>query len=897
MAVPLLQTKLYIPPARPERVPRPRLIERLNAGLLGRLTLLSAPAGFGKTTLVTEWLNSVKRPFTWLSLDEHDGDPARFLTYLLAALQKVVPAIGHAAQAMLQAPQLPPPETLLTSLINDIAATPRPFVLVLDDVHLIEAMPVHQQLTFLLEHQPLQMHLVLVTRKDPLLPLARWRARGQMMDIRQADLQFTEQESAEFLQRVMRLELSSADVAVLHRRTEGWIAGLQLAALALQGLARQGISMRGRDDVHQLVQSFSGSHRYILDYLIEEVFRRQAADVQDFLCKTSILDRFTASLCDAVAEREDSREVLLALEQGNLFTVPLDESRQWYRYHRLFADLLRQQLRAVGMQGLAPELHQRASRWYEAEGLFDDAVHHALSGSNWERAAALILDASESMMTSGQMTTLLAWLEMLPEEELRARPELCLRYSWVLILTGQLDAAESYLGQTERMAREQCQPAQDAPALLGEIVAAQAYIARARGDDRRTIDLSQQALSLLPQADSMARSVVALNLGVAHWSSGHLSEAEAPLIEAEHSAQQSGNTYARLMALCFLGTLQAAWGRLHRAAELYRQAIELGGGSPATAYAYIEYSALLYEWNDLDATTEHLRRGGELGQRSGNVDVRMAGYRILARTKQAQGDASVALDALQNAHQLAREGDVSPLFRARNAACHVQIALAQDDLATATRWAERATDAADASPFFPHLGLAPARLLLAQDRKAAAAEQLAAQYERAVHEGWQFGVIEVRTLQALAAPTPAAALTFLADALTLAQAEGYIRTFVDKGVPMATLLQRAASQGIAVDPSGRAYVARLLAAFETAPQERRRPQPPPLPVRPTIEPLSVRELEVLRLVAVGLSNREIAEALYLSVNTVKTHLQRIYGKLGVSSRTAAATKAQELNLL
>jgi LuxR family maltose regulon positive regulatory protein len=531
-------------------------------------------------------------------------------------------------------------------------------------------------------------------------------------------------------------------------------------------------------------------------------------------------------------------------------------------------------------------------------------VRHALSSSNWERAAALILDASESMMTSGQMTTLLAWLEALPEEVLDAQPEFYLRYSWALILTGQMDAAESCLDRAERMARERHPSfAQDAPVFLGEIVAAQAYIARVRGDDRRTIELSLRALSLLPQADAMSRSVVALNLGVAYWSSGHLAEAEGPLIEAEHSAQQSGNTYARLMALCFLGTLQAARGRLHRAAELYRQAIELGGGSPATAYAHIEYSALLYEWNDLDAATERLRRGDELGRRSGNVDVRMAGYRLLARVKQAQGDAPAALDALQNAHQLAREGDVSPLFRARNAACHVEVALAQDDLATAIRWAEQAMDAADASPFFPHLGLAPARLLLAQDRKAAAAEQLAAQYERAAHEGWQFGVIEVRAMQALAAATPTAALGFLDEALALAQAQGYIRTFVDKGAPMAALLHRAASQGIAADlpgriePLGREYVAKLLAAFDAVPEHRRRPESPPLPAQSLIEPLSEREQEVLRLVAVGLSNREIAEGLYLSVNTVKTHLQRIYGKLGVGSRTAAATKAQELNLL
>jgi len=633
------------------------------------------------------------------------------------------------------------------------------------------------------------------------------------------------------------------------------------------------------------VQSFAGSYRYILDYLIEEVFQRQPADVRDFLLKTSILDRFTAPLCNALTGREDSHDVLLALEQGNLFTVPLDESRQWYRYHHLFADLLRHRLQRVGAPDRVARLHMKASRWYEAEGLTGDAVHHALTVSNWERAATLILNVGETMLKSGRVNPLLAWLQALPDEEIRARPQLCLTYGWALALTGRMDAAESCLEHAE-------QTAQNAPALLGEIIAVQAYIARGRGDDHRTIELSQRALSLLPQANAASRSVVALNLGVAHWTSGHLAEAQHALAEADLAAQQSGNAYARLTALSFLGTIQAAGGKLHRAAELLGQAVRSGGGSPAVAYAHITHGALLLEWNDLEATADHLQRGVELSQRGGNVEIQIGGYRALSRLKQAQEDVSAALDALQQAHELARGKGVPPLMRARNAACHVQLALAQNDLAGATRWAEQATDGADASPFYPLLGLTPARLSLAQNRKAAAAEHLAARYETAVHLGWQFGALEVRALQALAAPTPDAALTFLADALALAQPEGYVRTFVDKGEPMAALLQEAASQGIAPD-----YVARLLAAFGAAPQGRERPVSPAPPAQPLIEPLSDRELQVLRLVAVGLTNPEIADALYISVNTVKTHLQRIYGKLGVSSRTAAATRAQELSLL
>ena len=869
MAAPLLTTKLYIPRVRSKLVPRPRLIERLDAGLHRKLTLVSAPAGFGKTTLVTEWLNRTERPFTWLSLDENDNDPARFLTYFVAALQRIDPAIGQAAQAMLQAPQPPPLESLLTTLINDIAATPTLFVLVLDDYHLIHTLPIHQQLSFLLEHQPASMHLVIVTREDPPLPLSRLRARGHTMEVRQDDLRFTGKETADFLRRGMRLELSSADVAALHRRTEGWIAGLQLAAL----------SLRGRDDVPQFVESFTGSHRYVLDYLIEEVVQRQPADVQGFLLKTSILDHFTAPLCDAVAERDDSRELLLALEHANLFIVPLDESRQWYRYHRLFAELLRQQLRTAGMESLAPELHRRASRWYEAAGFLADAVQHALAASDWERAAALILDASETMLKRGEVTTLLGWLQALPDEEVRAHPQLWLNLSWALILTGQLDVAASYLAQADAAAR-------DDAALLGDIVSAQAYIARARGDDHRTIALSQRALSLLPSDGLAQRSIVAVNLGIAHWSSGHLMEAEQALKEAEHAAQQSGNHYTRLIALGFLAVVQAARGRLHQAAELCRQAIRLGEQSPPGALAHNELSALLYEWNDLEAAADHLQRGIELGRRSGNLEVQSGGYRTLARVKQAQGDAPAALDALQEAHQLVREVDVPPLERVRNTDCHVQIALAQGDLATATRWAEQVTEDADASPFYPRLGLTQARLLLAQNEKAAAAEQLEGWYETAMREGWQYGVIEVRVLQTLAAPTPDEALAFLADGLALAEPEGYVRTFVDKGEPMAALLREAAAQGVAPE-----YVRRLLAAFS------RPPAPLRPPTQPLIEPLSDRELEVLYLLVGGQTNQEMAQVLCVSINTVKTHLRNIYGKLGVNSRREATAQAKKLGLV
>lgn len=882
MSALLLQTKLHIPQPRPDLVSRHHLTERLNQGLVGkedrfarRLTLLSAPAGFGKTTLAAEWLDGLERPFGWLCLDEGDSDPARFFTYLVAALQTIDPGIGRAVQAMLRAPQSPPQQALLTSLVNDISTTPTPFALVLDDYHLIRALPIHQQLRFLLEHLPPSMHLVIVSREDPPLPLSRLRARGQMVEIRQDDLRFTTDEAADFLLRVIGLELPAADIAALHRRTEGWIAGLQLAAL----------SLRGRGDVRRFVDSLTGSHRYILDYLMEEVFQQQSADVQDFLLKTSILDRFTAPLGNAVTQREDSRGILLTLEQANLFIVPLDDSRQWYRFHRLFADLLREQLRRVEMDVPISELHRRASRWYEAEGLQNDAVSHALAASDWRRAAGLILEVEEAMLRRGEVVTLLGWLRALPDEALRRHPKLYMSYSWALILTGQLDDAESTLIDAERVAQDVGERDRQM-ALMADVISAQAFIARTRGDDARTIELSQRALSLLPEESLAGRAVVAVNLGIAHWSSGHLAEAERALLEAEQAARHSRNHYARLTALGFLGAVQGAQGRLHEAEAWLRQAIQAGGGSPPTALAHDTLGALLYEWDDLEAASNHVKRGIELGARSGNVETQIGGYRILARLRQGQGDSRGALEAIEHAHNLAREKDVSSLMRARNAACHVQIALAQGDLPTALHWADRVTEPADGSRFHPLLGLTSTRLHLAQREKAAAAEKLEDCYKTAVDAGWWFGAVEVRSLQALAAPTVDEALTFLGHGLALAEPEGYVRTFVDKGEPMAELLRRAGERDLAPE-----YVRRLLGAFS----------PPAMPLRPAtqplIEPLSERELEVAALLVDGLTYQEIAHTLFISVNTVKTHLKNIYGKLGVHDRQEAVDKAGELGLL
>ena len=888
MTYTILQTKLHIPPLRSSLVPRPRLIAKLNTGLDGKLTLVSAPAGYGKTTLVAEWLVNLANlgrltagtgphpaklesgegfRAAWLSLDQNDNDPVRFLTHLIAAMRQVDQSLGETTLSLLQAPQPPPPEAVLTALINDIASTPAPFVMALDDYHVIQALGIHKQLGFVVEHQPSQVHLVILTREDPPLPLARLRARGQMVEIRQEDLRFSLEECADFLHQVMQLDLSASDIAALERRTEGWIAGLQLAAL----------SMQGRDDLPGFIEAFTGSSHYVLDYLIEEVFERQPAKVQDFLLKTSILDRFTAQLCDVITQQKCSREILQTLDQSNLFVVPLDQSHTWYRYHHLFAELLRQRLHSTETLS-ENELHRLASRWFAAEGLLPEAIHHALAASDWEQAAEFIGNKSVMMLRRGELMTLLGWLKALPDEVVYERPQLCRDYGWALTLTGQLGAADTHLGQAEAAVRGD-------DALLGTILVAQAYNLRARGDNLQAIERARRALSLLPQTDSLSRSLVALTLGLAHWYCGNLRDAEQAFIEVDQAAQHSRNHYARMTALTYLGVIQAIYGRLHRAAELCRQVIHLGGQSPPVAPAHIELAALLYEWNDLESAAHHLQIGIELSQRTGNLMILSDGYRALAILQQARGEPNAALTTLQMAHQLAHDHEVTPLTRMRNAACHVQLALAQEHLATALYWAEQVTESADASPLYPRLGFTPARLLLAHDERTEADQRLKELYETACQAGWSSGVVEVRALQAIAATTPTDARRFLADALKQARPEGFIRTFVDKGEPMKFLLERLKSEGGELKD----YVLTILSAFgETG----RAPRSQLL-----VEPMSERELEILRLMADGLSNREIAERLVITVGTAKSHVHHILEKLGGDSRMQAVAKARELGLL
>jgi LuxR family maltose regulon positive regulatory protein len=874
MVTPLLSTKLNPPSLRPAHVPRPRLLKQLNRELqtdgrfTRKLTLVSAPAGYGKTTLVAEWLDGQRFPVAWFSLDESDNDPLRFLTYLITACDQIHEGIGSASLAMLQSPQLPPPEALLTPLLNAIAGSSSSMICVLDDYHLIQAPPIHPYLNFLIEHLPPQMHVVITAREDPPLPLHRLRALGQMEEIRQEDIRFTVGETSVFLENVVPEKMSSEDIAAIERRTEGWVTGIQLLVLSLQKYP----------DAQEFIQTFTGSDRFVLDYLFEEVFHRQTGEVQEFLIKTSMLEQLTPGLCEAVTGRGDSEEVLRSLDQANLFILPLDQANQWYRYHRLFRDLLRHRLRLREDLSLE-ELHHKASLWYEDQGYLEDAVHHALEGSHWERAAALIIQASDELLKGGAVATLLGWFRRIPEKVIYSNPQHCLTYAWALLLASQIAAADPFLEAAEEMAVGN-------PQLLGEIAAAQAFQAQTRGDEPRMVELSERALSLLPETDLSSRGILTMNLGIAYWHVGDMTKAEKYMREALPAAQQTHNKYAEITSLFFLGRVYGVRGQLHKALEYLKEITQSGVRVPSMALAQLDLSAIHYELNHLDLAESHLEQSFGLIDTKSNFEFQIAGYMHKARIKLARGDKQGAMQVIEESRGMAAPNEIPQRTWARLAAYAVEVAIAMGDLDLASHWAEQVTTELDAHSFYRFLYLTPIRLLMAQDKMPQALAMLEEASIVARDAGWTYGLIALNVMQALAAPNRHAALEYLTEALALAQPEKFIRTFVDAGADLKPLLLEAARQGVFP-----AYMGEVLAAFD----EGVRADEVSLPSG--VEPLSERELEVLRLLAAGLTNRQIAEQIVVSVSTVKSHVHHICTKLGVSNRTQAVARARELDLV
>jgi ATP/maltotriose-dependent transcriptional regulator MalT len=873
MAEILLHTKFSPPPIRNLVVSRERLAEFANSGLFQqdeffrKLTLISAPAGYGKTSMAAEWMHGLGLPVAWLSLDEQDNDPSRFLAYFIAAIQSIHGEFGKSIQSLLQAPQRPPFEVILTLLLNEFSTLSPLSILVLDDYHTINHLSIHQQLSFMLEHLPSRVHFVVITRQDPLISLARLRAGNQVLEIRQNELRFTLEECKEFMNRVMKLDLTNTDIQALERRTEGWIAGLQLVGLSLHEL----------QDKTNFIQGFTGSNRYILDYLMDEVVNLQSENMRDFLLNTAILERLCGPLCDTVANKPGSQEMLERLDQANMFIVPLDQSRNWYRYHRLFSDLLRHQRRLVNQPVSEAVLHQRASLWFESEGYMAEAIQHSLLAEDWPKAVQLIGEVSDWMFKHGEIVTLIGWLEKLPTELMLSNADLCMNYAWAQLLTEKYEQAKHVLAQVETLV-----PA--GSVLLGQVATAQAYLARAIGDYPGVIVSSKLALSLLPEEDLGSRGNLLMNLGLVYWHEGNLQDAESTLIEAEKDAIGSDNVYAQLTSEIFLARTLASAGKLQAAEAKYPGIIQRGPQVPVVALAFQDLGFIHYEWNKLEKAEAYLQQGMDLSIRTRNVEFQVGGLILQVYLYLARQDWDAALKTAEQACYMASK--FSAHTQSRAAAVRALVAITIGDLESASNWLEKNEEGVDSHPFYRFSGIIRPRLLIAQGKLDEAAEQLDVLYTAAKDAGWGYAQITARTLQALAVSSPDTAVDFLEDALHMAAPDGYIRTFLDAGSGLVSLLRQVAPRSKASE-----YARQLLSYLENK---------KPMPViekSALVEPLSARELEVLKLVTAGLSNREIGRKLFISPGTAKTHIHNLCGKLGVRNRTEAAIRAKELDLV
>jgi LuxR family transcriptional regulator, maltose regulon positive regulatory protein len=901
----LVATKFHIP--RPGFVPRPRLLARLAEGVGRGLTVVSTPAGFGKTTMLGDWARHSRRRAAWLSLDAGDNDPARFWRHVAAALERARPGIDAPVVALLRGPQRPPLEAVATAVINELMSVTNAgeVVLILDDYHLVEAPPVHDSVAFLLGRLPPGLRLMLASRADPPLPLARLRGRGQLAELHAGDLRFTLAETAAFLREVTGLDLPAASVAALQDRTEGWAAGVQLAAL----------SLREQADPAGFVATFAGSHRYVLDYLTEEVLAGQPEQVLRFLLQTSVLDRLCGPLCDAVTGRPGSQALLEELDRANLFVVPLDEVRRWWRYHHLFADLLRARLER-DRPGRVPELHRHAAAWHEEHGSADEGVQHAMAAGETGWAARLVERHVEELLRSSEGATLDRWLSALPAGSIRVRARLCLAQAVTAVVGGRLEAVEPLLADAERafaaVGDEPHEPSVGrALSVLANVPAAIAFLradlARLRGDAARAVAYDQKALAHLGEDDWLLRSQVAWNLAAAHWLRGELGEAERILTDLVTERVAAGEGYLAMRVCYDLGEVQLAQGHLDEALRTFQRGLEIateaGQQPPCAGIALVGLAEVLYERNELAAAHEHATRGVALCRQLAFTQPLATGLAMLARIRQAQGDSAGARDAIGQAERVGLSPQVAAVHNPVPA-WQARLLLAFGEAAAAARWARDRGLAAGDQPGYPREReyLALARALVAEHAPEPALKLLDRLHAQAVAEQRTGSFIEVAALRALALADGgdlAAASASLAEALALAAPEGYIRVFADEGVPMARLLGRLSAaqrtgRVVFPGPVPQRYLDRLTRAFQPAAAP---PAARDAAIAGLAEPLSDRELEVLRLLAAGKSNQQIANELVVTLATVKKHVGHILGKLMAANRTQAVARARVLGLL
>ncbi len=897
----LLQTKLFAPRVTRELVDRPRLTELMGDQLGGEawppVLLVSAPAGFGKSTLLAQALLGGSAPgkgrVAWLSLDPGDSDPSSFWAYVLAALRTALPSVGGSAQVLLESPGGTPITTILTTLLNDLASSDEEVVLVLDDYHVIHAPDVHEAMTFLVEHLPPQLHLVVATRSDPPLPLARLRARGQLAEVRAADLRFTEQETAAYFDG-MGLRLSAGEVATLEGRTEGWVAALQLAAL----------SLRGRDDAAGFIDGFAGDDRHVVDYLVEEVVHRQPEDVRDFLLRTSVLTRLSGPLADAVTGRTDGRAMLETLDRDNLFLLPLDDQRRWYRYHHLFADMLQARLLDERPDEVL-ELHRRASAWHEQDGDITVAIEHALAAGDTERAAGLVELTIRPMGQDRREAQLRRWMEALPDEVFAARPVLANGYVGALMSTGEVRGVEPRLQIAEQWVDAvRAAPAGTLPTgllvadladlerLPGWVRIHRAGLSLMAGDVAATMKYGRGAIEVLRPDDNLGHAAATALMGIASWCQGDLESAATAYAASMRRFEAEGWVADLLGCAITLADLQWTQGRLRDAERTYRDALDLAGRQPGgplrgTPDMRIGLGEIAVERNDLATAREQLRTSHELGDHLG-MPRHPHRWRIAeAHLRAAEGDLPAALALLEEAERV-YDGDFSPDVRPVTA-MRARIWVKQGHPDQALVWAAQrgvaVTDEPDYLREYEHVTLARA-LVGAGDRTAAGfLERLLTAAEAGGRQGTSLEILVLLAVARKRQGDIGAAMDALSRALELGEPEGYARTFTDEGPTMASLLTGAAKRG--VTPS---YATQLLGSTNPAPRESARHEA-------LVDPLSDRELEVLRLLASELSGPEIARHLVVSLNTVRTHTKNIYSKLGVGSRREAVRRADELGLL